>query len=133
MDEDERKPIEEPSEDLKFCVDCGAQIHVRAEICPKCGIRQMEMDKKSRSDSVICPYCSVEIVPDKRVSMAGAAFFSALYIPYYYWLKNRHCPICKHDLTGADLQDYNDPDKIWKLLSAIPTILLILIGLSAIY
>ena len=24
----------------KFCVHCGAQIHVNAEICPKCGIRQ---------------------------------------------------------------------------------------------
>lgn len=27
----------EPS---KFCVDCGAQIHARAEICSSCGIRQ---------------------------------------------------------------------------------------------
>ena len=84
-----------------------------------------------KKDSVICPYCTEEIIPDKRVSMAGAAFLSALYIPYYYWLKNRHCPVCKHDLTGADLQGYNDPDKIWKILSAIPAILLILIVLSS--
>jgi len=25
----------------KFCRDCGAEINSRAEICPKCGIRQM--------------------------------------------------------------------------------------------
>ena len=116
---------EKVSDDKKFCVDCGAEIHIRAEICPKCGIRQ-ETDKKARSDSVICSYCSGEIVPDKRVSMAGAIFLSPLYVPYYYWLKNRHCPICKHELKGADLQGYDDPDKIWKLLSAIPAILLIL-------
>src|SRR5690349_4520293 len=24
----------------KFCTDCGAAINVRAEICPKCGVRQ---------------------------------------------------------------------------------------------
>lgn len=25
----------------KFCTDCGAEISIRAEICPKCGIRQL--------------------------------------------------------------------------------------------
>ena len=24
----------------KFCVDCGAEVNVKAEICPKCGVRQ---------------------------------------------------------------------------------------------
>ena len=28
------------NEDSKFCVDCGAKIHARAEICPSCGNRQ---------------------------------------------------------------------------------------------
>ena len=37
-DEDVRLRV---SDDTKFCVDCGSKIHVRAEICPKCGIRQM--------------------------------------------------------------------------------------------
>lgn len=26
--------------DTKFCADCGEQINARAEICPKCGVRQ---------------------------------------------------------------------------------------------
>lgn len=43
MDEEERKPFEKISEDSKFCVDCGAQIHARAEICPSCGIRQLAL------------------------------------------------------------------------------------------
>jgi ribosomal protein L40E len=25
---------------LKFCVECGAKIREKAEICPKCGVRQ---------------------------------------------------------------------------------------------
>lgn len=28
------------STDKKFCSDCGSTIRARAEICPKCGIRQ---------------------------------------------------------------------------------------------
>lgn len=27
--------------DEKFCADCGAIIKAKAEICPKCGVRQM--------------------------------------------------------------------------------------------
>ena len=29
------------SADEKFCTQCGAAISARAEICPKCGVRQM--------------------------------------------------------------------------------------------
>ncbi len=29
------------SADEKFCKDCGSVINVRAEICPKCGVRQL--------------------------------------------------------------------------------------------
>lgn len=25
----------------KFCTDCGSRISIKAEICPKCGVRQM--------------------------------------------------------------------------------------------
>lgn len=32
-------PVTKSAED-KFCKDCGAVIHVKAEICPKCGVRQ---------------------------------------------------------------------------------------------
>lgn len=28
-------------ENTKFCRDCGASIHIKAEICPACGVRQM--------------------------------------------------------------------------------------------
>lgn len=28
------------TENEKFCKDCGSLIHTKAEICPKCGIRQ---------------------------------------------------------------------------------------------
>jgi TM2 domain-containing membrane protein YozV/ribosomal protein L40E len=29
------------SSDEKFCSECGAVIKIKAEICPKCGVRQM--------------------------------------------------------------------------------------------
>ena len=32
-------PIEKPT-NTKFCAECGAQINAKAEICPKCGVRQ---------------------------------------------------------------------------------------------
>ena len=31
------------TENQKYCKDCGAVIHINAEICPKCGIRQMNV------------------------------------------------------------------------------------------
>ena len=31
--------------DEKFCGDCGAIIKIRAEICPKCGVRQVAEPK----------------------------------------------------------------------------------------
>jgi len=30
-------------DDNKFCRDCGAAIHAKAEICPSCGLRQLPM------------------------------------------------------------------------------------------
>jgi TM2 domain-containing membrane protein YozV len=33
----------------KFCRDCGASIKLRAEICPKCGCRQITESKKSQT------------------------------------------------------------------------------------
>jgi len=35
----ETTPIKGPHE--KFCTECGSIINLKAEICPKCGVRQM--------------------------------------------------------------------------------------------
>ena len=32
----------------KYCRDCGAEINVKAEICPKCGVRQTSSTGKSK-------------------------------------------------------------------------------------
>ena len=37
----------------KFCVNCGAEIDDKAEICPKCGVRQMAIDRKSKMAAVL--------------------------------------------------------------------------------
>ena len=34
------------SSSTKFCHNCGAEIDIRAEICPSCGLRQPEIFKK---------------------------------------------------------------------------------------
>ncbi len=51
--------------DEKFCPDCGEIIKARAEICPKCGIRQM------------APPPSVNMAPNGKSKVAAAllAFF----------------------------------------------------------
>jgi len=86
-----------------------------------------------KSDKIMCPYCEEEITPDRRVSMGGAVFFTGLYILYYYWIKKHRCPACDRGLTVSDMKGYNDPDKQWKILSAIPIILFILIMLLAMF
>jgi TM2 domain-containing membrane protein YozV len=35
------QPETQPIKETKFCSDCGAEISRKAEICPKCGVRQM--------------------------------------------------------------------------------------------
>lgn len=36
--------------DTKYCADCGEQINSKAEICPKCGVRQV---KKKSTKTII--------------------------------------------------------------------------------
>ncbi|MFX4814262.1 TM2 domain-containing protein [Acinetobacter baumannii] len=36
----------------KFCYACGQQIDVRAEICPKCGVRQQDVRTTGRKSKV---------------------------------------------------------------------------------
>lgn len=41
----------EKNADEKFCADCGSIIKIKAEICPKCGIRQQLVPHPSISES----------------------------------------------------------------------------------
>lgn len=41
-------------EETKFCPNCGAEIDINAEICPKCGVRVMEAPKSApRTEYVV--------------------------------------------------------------------------------
>jgi len=33
-------PEKKPKKETKFCVECGSKISKKAELCPKCGVRQ---------------------------------------------------------------------------------------------
>lgn len=39
-------------EGLTYCVNCGEQINIKAEICPKCGVRQPGVASKSGGNRV---------------------------------------------------------------------------------
>jgi TM2 domain-containing membrane protein YozV/ribosomal protein L40E len=54
--------------DEKFCGECGAIIKLKAEICPKCGVRQMPTPLSAHLGSVASNGKS-------RVSTALLAFF----------------------------------------------------------
>ena len=53
----------------KFCNNCGATIDSKAEICPKCGVRQSYPEKPSK---------------DKLVAALLALFLGAFGIQYFY-------------------------------------------------
>ena len=48
-----------PAPDMKFCMDCGQKILRRAEICPRCGCRQLppqtRVDGEALTPSVSSP------------------------------------------------------------------------------
>ncbi|HEX6750269.1 MAG TPA: NINE protein [Longimicrobium sp.] len=62
----------------KFCTSCGNQIHVMAEICPVCGVRQMAPP--------VQPYGYVPAPPrkDKTVAALLAIFLGGLGIHKFY-------------------------------------------------
>jgi TM2 domain-containing membrane protein YozV len=39
-----------PTENVKFCSNCGAKIDKKAEICPKCGVRQALIKKPGEKE-----------------------------------------------------------------------------------
>jgi len=41
-------PQIEKRPDEKFCTECGAVINAKAEICPKCGVRQITIAQQTR-------------------------------------------------------------------------------------
>ena len=51
--------------DEKFCRECGAVIKAKAEICPKCGVRQMAAPLLNRLASV---------APNGKNKLAAALF-----------------------------------------------------------
>ncbi len=77
--------------ETKKCIDCGEEISVNAEICPKCGVRQMQPTEskfckdcgaKIPKKAEICPKCGVRqmnsvsstlanIKTDKNKTVAG--------------------------------------------------------------
>ncbi|ASQ90730.1 hypothetical protein CHL67_07140 [Prosthecochloris sp. GSB1] len=44
--------VHQKAADEKFCTECGAVIKAKAEICPKCGVRQM---MSSNDFSMVAP------------------------------------------------------------------------------
>ncbi|HEX8905175.1 MAG TPA: TM2 domain-containing protein [Longimicrobiaceae bacterium] len=62
----------------KFCTACGNQIHMMAEICPVCGVRQMA--------APVQPYGYVPAPPrkDKTVAALLAIFLGGIGIHKFY-------------------------------------------------
>ena len=58
--------------DEKFCAQCGSAIHVRAEICPRCGVRQMPPPAMHA-----VPFHAPALAPNgkSRIAAALLAFF----------------------------------------------------------
>jgi len=55
--------------DEKFCSECGAIIKAKAEICPKCGVRQMPPPAQAASSDSLA-----RVSPSGRSRLAAALF-----------------------------------------------------------
>jgi ribosomal protein L40E len=42
--------------DEKFCSECGSAIKVRAEVCPKCGVRQTSPNSKNKVSAALLAF-----------------------------------------------------------------------------
>jgi len=67
-----------PDSTEKYCSECGKIIKRTAEICPKCGVRQMKKEEVTK-DKIKCPKCgSMQIHVDKEGYSAGKGCCGAL-------------------------------------------------------
>ena len=69
-----REPFEAPVTQ-RFCADCGSQINPRAEICPKCGVRQFTPESRERKR---------RDVPNRVTAALFAIFLGGLGIHKFY-------------------------------------------------
>jgi len=69
----------EKADNEKFCADCGEIINIKAEICPKCGVRQM-----------IAPNSFAYTAPNGKSKIAAAllAFFLGGFGVHHFYLGN---------------------------------------------
>jgi len=67
---------------IKYCSDCGEQINAKAEICPKCGVRQIV--KKGRS-----PIFVILLVLGLFFGIAFIGIISAVAIPQFSEYRTR--------------------------------------------
>ena len=63
---EEEKPVDSQSKtETKYCSNCGAEIDIKAEICPKCGVREsvhaVEKTVKVEKTTKFCANCGAEI------------------------------------------------------------------------
>jgi TM2 domain-containing membrane protein YozV len=66
------------SQDEKYCSDCGAIIKAKAEICPKCGVRQMAPPERTVYGQPTQPFPQrvLAVGPSGSKSRIGAALFA---------------------------------------------------------
>jgi RNA polymerase subunit RPABC4/transcription elongation factor Spt4 len=64
----------------KYCQNCGAEIDVRAEICPKCGVRVIA-ETSSSGVEIIIPYKNGMAVISYYLGVFSLAFGFVLGIP----------------------------------------------------
>jgi len=72
-------PVKNLSPNEKFCRDCGATIRANAEICPKCGVRQLAVPS------------SVATAPNGKSKVAAgllAIFLGGLGVHKFYLGRN---------------------------------------------
>jgi len=55
------------SENEKFCSTCGAIILKEAEICPKCGVRQIQRQAAMIPKEKTCPNCKITIIKEAEM------------------------------------------------------------------
>jgi len=67
----------------KFCTTCGEKIKARAEICPKCGVRQQVVDGEGGDGGSKALLIIVIVVVVGLGSVAGIGILAAIAIPQF--------------------------------------------------
>jgi|GEM_PF-4188492 len=84
MENNQNARVKGPDE--KYCSECGEIINIKAEICPKCGVRQLNISNNTENSGSSDKKLGVKFLYSGAVSLAAFVVLILVASPQSEWI-----------------------------------------------